>query len=226
MPNPGDHLSIPASDPLEVYLNYTVSLKQRLDDASNVLHQGIALTADLDQTNLALGRAGRPDLVLAEPAAMMAITSPREVISRQPGNNFSPHFSMRVGKRDTGELDYRDRPIMEIIPPTESDVLHLKGMPKIGDYNHYREIEASGEYPLLGLNHASKPAFLRMLILFPGFTSRLVVNMSQPENRTQLARYEPELFAAYQVMSRLVDKTDYSVVDEQSGQVDDWYLSR
>jgi len=90
-------------------------------------------------------------------------------------------------------------PIRIAIPITEAELFSL--------------IDRSFEYnPPSGSDHSKKPAFLRMLILFPDFTKNLVLEMSQNENRNRMDDFQEDIFVAHQLMARLVDRSDPGVV--------------
>ncbi len=61
-------------------------------------------------------------------------------------------------------------------------------------------------------SHIVKPALLRMFTLRPEFTKDLISKISQPEHRQDSRVVMPELFVAYQLMSRLVDRRDPGVI--------------
>lgn len=61
-------------------------------------------------------------------------------------------------------------------------------------------------------NFAVKPVFIRLLACFPEFTTKLVTAISGPEKGPEVFEpYAPELFVAYQLMAKLVDKNDPDV---------------
>lgn len=208
---------------------YSLDIKSRINAADATLREGEALLGDLEATNARLSEVGRPDLVIADRAEMMPVNTPAEMAGSV--NNFMPNFVMRTGVRETGELNFRDEPVLEAIPPTEEDLDAFKDAPRIGDFEDKKAVIETGEYPLFGANsHARKPAFLRMLNLFPDFTKKFVIGISDPANGRHYDRFEPELFVAYQLMSQLIDKADAYVVrdnvDVAADGVDDWYLCR
>ncbi len=222
MPWAGESLASPESVALQTFRQYSIDVKARLNEADYTLGEGLGLIADLGRVNDQLTELGRPDLVIGERAKLAVVTNPGDVTSLAC-NNFSPDFVMRTGVRKTDEWDWRsDKPEYEAIPPTHEDLMALKHAPKLEDYDdigkHWKE------FPILkDANHSVKPVFIRMLLLFPDFTSRLVRDMSQPENQNKFRAFEPELYVAYQLMSRLVDITDISVTNE-NGSVKSSYL--
>lgn len=184
----------------------------------------ILFSESYSEANRIIYEQGRADLAMADPAAMMPITDPAVVIT--DGNNFAAKFVMYTERRNV-LMDAEDQPETDPVPITAEELLRLREMPKVESYEGYMEARDSGRYPGLrgsDLTHRTKPAFQRMLLLLPLFTKNLVVGMSALENRGQAEKFEPELFAAYQVMSRLVDTSDLFVV--RDGQVDDQYLTR
>lgn len=157
----------------------------------------------------------------------MRIERPSDIPKRC--NNFTPDFCFYTGQRETGELDFRDEPKMEVVPATREEILAVMTIPKFKTYEEYKEVEESGKFAVVNecflSNHAIKPAFIRMLILFPEFTTTLVAEMSLPENKNKYTKFEEHLYVAYQLMSRLVDETDLYVLRDND-EVDGRYLCR
>jgi hypothetical protein len=213
--------------PPSLFNTYAGAKMQRLAYLGGVLAEAGPILEDHGApggTNERLAEAGRPDLVITNPATMMSITHPLEVTRKC--NNFSPNFRMWTGGRETSELNIHSEPKMEPIPATDEEVLALRELPKVGSYEEVQELQNSGQYPAFNVfTHASKPAFIRMLNLFPDFTTILVTEISTPENTHSYALFEADLFVAYQLMSGLVDKSDKYVLNDQ-GDVEDWYLCK
>jgi hypothetical protein len=152
---------------------------------------------------------------------MLEVTQQTEVFGR--GCNFAPSFAFWTGDRETGKEEW-GQPVTEPIPATDKEIVALRDLPKFSSVDEITEIVNTGAFTALGrTNHSTKPAFLRMLILFPDFTASLTSKMSAPENRYSEWQFVDELYIAYQLMSHLVDKSDPYVVDEQ-GQINEWYV--
>jgi hypothetical protein len=208
-------------DPIASFYEYGLAQKARINSIDWLLRQGIPIVTDTVEVNRLLSTAGRSDMAITEPAPMMPLSTPPEIF--KSANNFTPGFRMgHVVK--TGEVDDFNRPVRQEVPATAEDVLALRELPKIESFEQAQELRESGRFSAFYAfgSHASKPTFLRTLLLFPDFTSKFVASISSPENRHRYERFDLELFAAYQFMSRLVDKGDNRVTVE--GEVDDWYL--
>lgn len=210
---------------MEVATNFDAHAREniaRFNAMSDLLTDNLPLVEDLDRCNAALDAAGRPDLVIAERAEMMRVDTPEQVTSRDC-NNFAVNFHIYTGMKEPEEGTFGN----EVpIPVTRDELITLLAMPKIKSNEHWAELMESGDFPALRANnHTLKPAFQRMLVLFPDFTLDLVTRMSQPDKEHRILEFEPELFVAYQFMSRLVDTSDRGLAVD-NGTPDDWYLCR
>jgi hypothetical protein len=212
--------SITPSAPVAEFGAYIVGRIQQLETLHSFFLEALPVVTDLEGVNKRLAETGRPDLAVVERADMLAISTPQEIPQR--GNNFLPNFHFWTGKAEVGDPDpWGNRP-KENIPATLEEVLALRQLPRLNSFEEKKE--AANQFPALKHScHGTRPAFTRMLILFPEFTTSLVTEMSAPANRSKYDKFEERLFVAYQLMSRLVDKADYGVVNEQ-GEVDSWYL--
>lgn len=72
-------------------------------------------------------------------------------------------------------------------------------------------------------DHRARPAFWRALALYPGFFVNLTTDLGAEKNVSLV--YGPDIYLAYQVMSRLVGARDPGVITE-SGNPDRRYLYR
>lgn len=208
---------------VEGFEAYALETKHRINNADWVLRQGMELLADLGQTNAALTAADRPDLAIRDRAGMMPISHPHEII--EESNNFIPNFCVLTRPIDTGKKNWDGEPIFRAKFATAEEIDEIRSLPNLDTYEELSAIRDRGQYAALrgGINHTSKKAYIRMLTLFPDFTKDLAVGISAA-NRSY-GRFEAETFVAYQLMSRLVDKSDQYVAKE-SGEIDDWYLCR
>ena len=189
----------------------------RLNNLSDFLTESLAVTDSTVSCNAMLSSAGRPDLVIDEPVEMMGIDKPEDVTERC--SNFTPSFHIYSGRAEPEEDSPEN---MAFIPMSREEVLKLRDLPIVKSYEDLLRIQESGDIKLpynAYITHVARPAFVRMLILFPDFTVDLVSRLSSPEGRHSGLRFTPELFIAYQLMSRLVD-----VDDVKEGKPDDWYL--
>lgn len=217
----------PPANPYEAFCAYEDERHNRITFAQQTLEEATALFAEgYDAVNARLAAAGRPDLAITEPAQQMPCDSPKDVLGVTT-SNFTPSFSMCTGKRETGELNFRGEPELIKITPTEADILALRDVPLTRSYDDVAAIRHSDTFTAAHFtsNHATKMFFVRGLTLFPEFFSKLVVGISSAgvHERRPFARYESELFVAYQILSKLVDAEDlYARKDD--GTLDDWYL--
>lgn len=208
-------------DPQEVYMEFSADLKRRLDLGRVVLGQGLELLSDLDKLNQVLAQKGRPDLAITEPAEMDSIDQPSDITNF--ANNFSFKFAFYSGWLEAKEADATVIPQHEPIIATEQEIAALEAMPLFRSSAEVRDFKKSEQLPCMAnISHATKPAFTRMLILFPEFTKNLVLGISDPTNKHQHALFAPDLFVAYQLMSHLVDINDLYV--KHDGHINSWYL--
>lgn len=202
-----------APDVIADFTDYAQGQALRFAKLSDFLRDSLGIVEDADNANKALEAGGRPDLAITERAEMWQVEKPEEVTERC--NNFTPSFVMYTDRIEPPEGSL-ERPTF--IPIAPEELLGLRDLPKIESFEQLRELEGSGNFTFPNnayITHIVKPAFLRMLILFPDFTVDLVTRMSNDSARHRELRFEPELFVAYQIMSRLVDVEDYSVVNEE-----------
>jgi len=202
--------------PLEQLETFIISEAARLQAARDFLTEALPIIGNITACNEVFESAARPDLFLTVPAKMMDVTDP--LVVTEVCNNFMPNFEINTGTRKIEKTDSLGsaHTEYEVIPITESELEALIHDTQIPHNKRFLDPKYN--------SHASKPAFVRMFMLFPDFTKRLVLDFSQQGYGKLFMRYQPELFAAYQVMARLVDENDEYVV--RDGEVDDWYLCR
>lgn len=204
---------------------HVIKRVQQLEELDGFFAEALPTVMNLETVNDRLTAVGRPDLIISDSAQMMEISHPSDVPKRC--SNFSPNFYFYTGVRQASELGFRNEPVEEPIPATVEEILAARNMPKFRTYEEQEEAQERGDFAVFTdvflPNHAITPAFIRMLILFPEFTSNLVAEMSLLENRHKYTKFEERLYIAYQLMSRLVDKSDYGVLSD-TGDVDHWYL--
>lgn len=117
--------------------------------------------------------------------------------------SFPAGFNMGVWDGDT------KRPVSL----EELFAMHSQGMDK------YMEGRLVGD-------HRDRPAFWRALVLAPALLINLVSSYSdwvQQERKRPLKSFGPEIYLAYQVMSRLIDRSDPGVL-KPDNRVDKGYL--
>ena len=186
---------------------YVDAQVKRLANLRTVLENGLPLVSDIHLCNKELVRASRPDLIMTGRAEMMPIETPEEVVSRK-GNNFASGFIFYTGVEEKSVPEHRGLTTIESITITREQMMRLSE----GVFQADEIISSS---------HAFRSTFQRMLVLFPDFTIDLVKAISSNHGNHD-ARYESELFVAYQLMSRLVDVDDEYVL--RDGKVNEWYL--
>ncbi len=191
-----------------------------LNGLNDFLTENLPLVDNLEKCNAALAEAGRPDLVITDRADMMAANTPEEVTERT--GNFVPNFTMYTQRIEPEEDSLEGA---TLIPITIEELQALSNLPILRSFDEIQALEESGDFVVpYQSTHYFKPAFIRMLVLFPDFTTDLITRISNPENRNRKLRFEVELFVAYQLMSRLVDKNDIWVVKEGETEPDNWHL--
>ena len=217
----------PYHDPVVTFRHYEATLAERLKKAEATLVEGMNLFAGgYPVVNEALADAGRPDLAITQPADMMPVEHPQDIVEC---NNFIPGFKFSTVKYDTQERDCQHAPVAEKVPATTEEILALRTLPRITSFDELQALRHGEQHPAFFslTSHGKRAAFTRMINLFPGFTANFAAEFSAAKAlEYRHAHYEAELFVAYQLMSRLVDITDYDVTKEDTGEVDDWYLCR
>ena len=194
----------------------------RFNGLSTFLTESLAIVETIKDANTALEQAGRPDLAITEREEMITVDSPELI--REPGANFTANFIMYTDRIEAPEGSHEGP---TLVPVTKEEIEAWRKLPKITSYAHEKELEESGDFVFpFNASHISKGAFLRMLVLFPDFTKDLITRMSNLRNDTDgEVRFEAELFVAYQLMARLVDKNDPDV-EHTGNEPDSWYLYR
>lgn len=180
---------------------------------------------DLEAVNARLVAAGREDLVITAPVDPTDFMDTDEPRGLRRLSNFQPNFVVYTGLRETGRLKgWGNEPELEGISVTAEELLDLRRMPILETYEEIAELRETGQFPAIYRpNHCTKPAFLRLLILFPEFTTDLVLGMSQPENAHHYTRFEMEFLVAHKLITRLVDAKDRGVTNND-GVVDHQYF--
>jgi hypothetical protein len=207
--------SEPAPNPLETLRDYSIALKRHLNDTDYALSHGLDLfNQGYKAVNNALAAAGRPDIAIVTPyEGLMPVGHPHDIVSDT--NNFAPKFRM-VNKFGAG--------IGEAKPLSREEILGLRKLPANLSYDAELDLIESNQLPGHSVfTHTPRPAFIRMINLFPDFTANLITGISKPESRGHYERYEAGLFAAYQLMSRLVDCQDRDV-QLSDGSLNPYYL--
>lgn len=199
-----------AAETIELFGDYVDVQTQRLAGLRELLEAELPKIEDLEYVNQRMVEAGRPDLVMERVVPVMPLDNPQDSTTRVT-NNFAPKMRFITGRGEADPEDFFER--RSLIGIKESELMGLIDGSFAFEENFAR-------------NHSQKPAFIRMLILEPGFTKDLVIAYSDdPEDGRRYYLFEPELFVAYQFMSRLVDVSDRNAIKED-GAPDEWYLCR
>jgi hypothetical protein len=227
MPTAGEQAPTPEPNFIDIYRAYSLETKSRLNATDYVLSQTEELLAHgYDTVNTQLEQAGRPDLAIETPVAMMPLERPEEILSNKYGN-FGPLFVMYVDIKLVGvNEEVIKKPQAENLPISHDELLNMRQLPRFQAPEEYEAaLREHEDYGIIkGFNHARKAAFIRMLTLMPDFTSELVLGVSSADNEHRRATFEPQIAAAYHVMSSLVDQNDMDVL--RDGLLDEYYLCR
>jgi hypothetical protein len=164
---------------------------ERLHALENTFPQAFAIVESVDGINGRLRAARREDLAIND--RYEGVPELTDIGAMGPASigNFCTGFNIytQVGN----DLDGPVPEGYQSVPITEEELLRLR----TGTFDGVSK----------GLeSHANRPAFLRMLVLFPDFTVPLVVGAS--DHRLNSGNYQLDMFAAYQLMAHLVDKSD------------------
>lgn len=199
---------------------------------SDGLRQGLDLISDLDRVNELLAASPRPDLEMTERLAMMPVDTVQDI--GRHVNNFVPSmcaFGMPVyeNRKKYSWSDEMEYGFVGRRDYTEEERATVFLMGARGDYDaHFAFAEANGideklAHDLLLQTHVNEAAFMRMWILMPEFTEELMAACLDRDHSKGYGDIDAEIFVAYQLMSRLVDKNDRKAIKED-GNVDTWLL--
>lgn len=195
-------------DTSRIFGEYIGTQIDRLTRLKDLLEIELPKIEDLDYVNQRIQEAGRPDLAVTRLVPIMPLLRPDDSTTRAT-NNFAPQMRFITGLAEADPNDpWERRPLIGITEP------ELFGL-----------IDGSFAFDeRFDRNHSQKPAFIRMLILEPDFTKKLVCSYSDdPEDDRRYYLFAPELFVAYQFMSRLVDVSDEGAIKED-GSPDEWHF--
>ncbi|HEX5456684.1 MAG TPA: hypothetical protein VFW77_04975 [Candidatus Saccharimonadales bacterium] len=189
---------------------------QRLNDLSDFFVDALELADNTAECNAALAATERADLNMDGRVVMMPASAPKDMTDG------------RYRKFAAGFRIYKNIEPAGSVPITRDELHALKKLPKINSRTEYEALLYIGRFPGIDdiSTHAVKPAFIRMLVLFPGLTKDLVAKMSGSPDKDMEQVLIPELFVAYQLMSRLVDESDIDVARESEPAPDADYLLR
>ena len=216
-----------SSNPHTIFEN-TINMRYlELARLSDGLKIGLDLVADLDGVNHVLATSSRPDLVMTERVPMMPLERVEDVDIL---NNFNS--SMRsFGVTLLGDVDaWTKMPeIIGLREFTEEEKATAFLLGARGDYNEHlafteeRGIDRDFARDLLMGVHINREAFMRMWILMPELTEEIMRLSLEREYGKGFERVKEEIFVAYQLMSRLVDRNDRGAIKDD-GSIDGWLL--
>ncbi len=200
---------------------------QELVSLSDGLRSGLDLVADLDGVNHILAVSSRSDLVMTERVPMMPLERVEDVSIL---NNFNPYMRS-FGVALQGDVDsWTKMPeIIGLREFTEEEKATAFLLGARGDYNEHlafaeeRGIDLDFARDLLVGAHINREAFMRMWILMPELTEEIMRLSLEREYGRGSELVREEIFVAYQLMSRLVDRNDRGVIKDD-GSVDEWLL--
>lgn len=230
MTDPSD--AYPRPNPVEVFANTIHARQQELEFLLTGLQHGMEVVSDVNKVNETILASTRPDLVMTEPVAMMPIDSPYN-LGRI--NNFVPSltsFGMRIYEEVESPITGKKRLESVGRKPLTREVLDLYFFmgARGTDEEHFAFAESNGISDELAADmrlqtHIGMESFMRMWILFPELTEFIITNVANsPENKGR--PFKEEVFVAYSLMSRLVDRNDVggNGAVKADGTVDDWLL--
>lgn len=158
---------------------------------------------NLQRCNDMLSATGHEELLVRDPVAMPPLEFVPNPIEPNHLGLFAKGFRM-YGGHPSSQDDRRVEIPLDI--PSLQEMMYrridLRTIVRYGD-------------------HRARPAFYRAICLNPGFMINLTADISSKEVR--LDAFKPEIFLAYRIMSRLVDRSDRGAV-RSSGRVNRGYL--
>lgn len=192
----------------EQFNDYVDAQVLRLQTLASFLNESLPIAEDRDVCNERFRAAGHIDLLITTPVDLEKIYVPEDILKC---NNFTPKFEIVTGvdvvtiKSKELEISWTEERFVHITEPQIMSILEGEF-----DISKHRN------------SHLIKPAFMRMFILFPDFVKSLLLTLNGEKGSRVSHQYLPELFVAYQLMSRLVDQSDRHVM--RDGQVNTEYL--
>jgi|GEM_PF-3068059 len=194
------------ADVLEIHEAYDKAEAQRSGMLRELGTTLIPHLVDLEWVNRELDHRGHPELRLKDPAGMTRMDDMPNPTDQSRYGSFAHGFYMINGYTAANKENGNEggKPLPMDIPSLEE----LFSRPVDLRYiTHQRD-------------HRARPAFWRMGVLDPGFTVNLVTDIS---SGMPLSTFRPEIFYAYRIMSKLVDRLDPGVLIK-GGKVNKGYL--
>jgi hypothetical protein len=219
--------SLPVTYPANVLAAYIDNRARELSGLLDDFDEGLTIVSDMSQVNEIIALSPRPDLAMSEPVEVLPISSPKELGKISGFKSFVQSSGMDVyDQRENNQTGAIQTRFVGKRPYTTDERACVFLLGARGGYDEREAllkehtIDARLASELLWGNHLSdKGAFMRMWILLPGLTNKLMnACLDEPDKSVK-----EELFVAYTLMSRLVDAADRLVVSSD-GTVDDQYL--
>lgn len=223
MPRPPE--GEPRPNPATTFDNHVATRHKELVVLGDRFRLGLDSISDLGRVNELLLASPRPDLVMTERVAIHSVDTFDDI---RRVNNFIPSmqaFGMPLfEERKSRGPDDVTHEFVGRREYTEEERAQAFFMGARGDYDaHFAFAEAHGIdrdfADDLRENLIKRESFMRMWILLPELTEELMVAcLDRPGGRGYEA-IDEEIFVAYSIMSRLVDKNDRGVINDD-GTVD------
>ncbi len=221
---------ISPDESLESFSSVVDTRAAQLDFLTGQFEVAMGMIENMDAINEVIAMSPRPELVMTQVVPQMPIESPYKLGYI---NNFTPNltgFGIRVFKDEEDVLSGKiEKKFVGREVPDRATLDEYFFLGARGGYKDYvifakeNGIEEMRAVEVLMMSHADREAFMRMWILFPDLTERIITTAVQKdpsEGRTPIAE---EIYVAYSIMSRLVDISDIGAVKED-GSFDDWLL--
>lgn len=216
------------TQPVEILAHSIQTRQEELAFLLGGLRNGLELISDLDRVNEILAGSPRPDLVMTERVEMMPVTTPHHI--GKAVNNFVPSWSaFGIPVFENVEDWLTRKPKRELVgrrPLTDEERQLYFFMGGRGDYHEHLAFAAEHGIDrdladdTIMQTHLNHEAFMRMWILMPELTERLM-NMCLGEVGNRYKNIDEEIFVAYSLMTGLVDRNDKGVI-KADGTVDGW----
>jgi hypothetical protein len=217
--------------PLIVLTGHIATRAAELEHLTTLFIPALELVGDMQSVNEALARSERPELVMTRRVPQNDDVSPTNLGSI---NNFIPNMcSFGIGQyiEDRRAFATESTIIMVGHRPFEEDekaaIQLLCG--REGDYHAFQDFAAEQgidrdlAVEVFTRTHTDKKAFARMLITCPELTWHLIDKCLFKVGDTGTKEVNDELYAAYAVMSLLVDEND-QCARRRNGEDDDQAL--
>ncbi len=221
----------PKFGPVSVFYEGIYSRHKELLFLADSFRQGMELIADLEHVNEILRSSPRPDLVMTERLEMMPVESPSK-LGRI--NNFVPNLCgfgvplFEDQKQPGFASNELKRTYIGRRTPTEEERAQYFLIGARGNYHKQLEfakengVDEELARDMILMTHIDKEAFMRMWILMPELTAALMAACLDTPG-SERKNIKEEVFVAYALMSRLVDRNDARAV-KKDGSIDPWLL--